>query len=236
MYPESYFDKEVLSKEHKEIRKNGFKPDTILLDQPDMPVYGLNIAIGWPFPAPLRKSYENLFHELSTLGPDVYLYPYDYTHVTVMTLVNFKQHQYPGDEEIKKIEKLMPEIIKLVSRELHEFKPFEVEMSPPMILKRAAIIPIQNPTGEVFRFREKIRPLLEDALSLKVGVPDAVHSTILRFLKCPSDVNGFIAKFESIANNTRMGAATINELLLTSETKPYMRGGEIVHHFLLGGL
>jgi len=235
LYPEPYFDKEVLDKEHEEIRKNGFEPDTILITQTDLTVYGLNIAIGWPFPAPLKEPYEKFFHELSILGPDTYLYPYANTHITVMTLVNFKEHQYPG-EEVKEIKELVPEIFKLVSRELHEFKPFKIDMGPPVILKRAAIIPILNPTGEVLRFREKIRPLLENTLSLKVESPKGVHSTILRFLKCPPDVNGFIAKFESIAANTRMGEVAINELLLTSETKPYMRDGEILHHFRLGDL
>ncbi len=235
MYPEPYFDKKELSKEHDEIRRTGFEPDTFLPIQPDLPVYGLNIAMGWPFPARLKKPYEKLFHKLSSLGPDIYVYPYNQTHITVMTIVNFKNHQYPG-KEIKNIEKLVPKIIDIVSKGLsgHEFKSFKINVGPPVLLKSAAILPILNPTKEVFRFREKIAPLLEDAFGLKVEVPRCVHSTIMRFLKYPPDVNRFIEQFELIAADTRMGESPINELLLTSETKPYMREGDVIHRFKLG--
>ncbi len=65
-----------MDKIHEDIKENGFKPDKFLSVEPDWPVYGLNIAFGWHLPAPLKKSYEDLYHELLTLGPDVYVYPY----------------------------------------------------------------------------------------------------------------------------------------------------------------
>jgi hypothetical protein len=47
-------------------------------------------------------------------------------------------------------------------------------------------------------------------------------------------VKGFRAKIESMAVKHRIGEAVINELLLTSETKPYMRDGDVIHCFKLG--
>lgn len=237
MHPEPYFDKEKWNKLRKEIERDGFEPDTILPIQPDRPVYGLNITMGWPLPAPLKEPYEKLFHELSTLGPDIYVYPYEQTHITVMTLVNFKNHQYPG-KDVNEIKRLVPEIISLVSQGLsaleQEFKPFSINVGPPVLAKSAAFLPILNATNEVCLLRKKIAPVLGDSLSLKVEIPRAVHSTIVRFVKRPDNVSKFMAKFESITANTHLGEATITEFLLTSETKPYMRGGEKLHVFQLG--
>jgi hypothetical protein len=63
LYPEPYFDGKSLSKEHEEIKRDGFEPDTILQAQPDLPVYGLNIAMGCIFrhtgPARIRPLQPN---------------------------------------------------------------------------------------------------------------------------------------------------------------------------------
>lgn len=232
-YPEPYFSRKELNKEYEEILKSGFESDVILSTQLDLPVYGLNLAIGWPFPAPLRESYEKFFHQLSNLGFFVYVYPYCQTHITIMTLVNFKNYQHPGKNKIEEIKKLTPKIIQLVSREMNHFKTFNIDIGRPVLLKSAAILPILNPGKEIFYLREKIAPLLKNALNLKVKVPKNIHSTVLRFLKRPPDAREFIKKFESIAVNTRFSEVSINELLLTSETKPYMRGGEKLHCFYL---
>ena len=39
--------------------------------------------------------------------------------------------------------------------------------------------------------------------------------------------------FEKTVSNFEFGKAKIKELFLTSETKPYMRGGEIINAFKL---
>ncbi len=210
--------------------------------QPDLPVYGLNISFGWPLPDTLKEPYEELYYELLTLGPDIYIYPYNQTHVTVITLVNFKKYENPTTEKVREFEELVPKIISLISRELsddlgHEFKPFKIDVGWPVLLKNTAILPILNPRENVFLLREKIAPLLKDLFPREIiefRDPKFIHSTILRFMKPPLDVKGFMATFESVAVKHRIGEATINELLLTSETKPYMRGGEKLHHFRLG--
>lgn len=230
-YPEPYFSKKELDEEYEEILKNGFEPDAFLSTQPDLPVYGLNLAIGWPFPELLKNYYTKLSRALAALSPDVYVYPYSQTHITIMTLVNFKKNQR-AEQEFKK---LIPEITKLISLELFSlnFNSFKINFGPPVLLKRAAILRILNPTNEICRLREKIAPLLRDSFNLQVEIPHSIHSTILRFLKHPPDTREFIEKFETIAANTKLGQASINELLLTSETKPYMRDGKKLHSFRL---
>lgn len=235
MYPEPYYDRAHWLEAQDEILRNGFAPDYILPLQPDLPVYGLNIAMGWPLPVPLKESYEKLFQDLLALGPDIYVYPYEQTHITIMTLVNFKNHKNPKEEDVKEIKELSPKIIELISKELHNFKSFKVDIGWPVLFKSAAILPILNPTGEIFQLRKRLDRLLTESLSLTVEYPkDIIHSTFLRFLKKPTDPKRFMEKFESIAVNNCLGGAPINELLLTSETKPYMRGGEILHRFRLG--
>ncbi len=231
MYPEPYFDKQILSKEHKEIKKTGFVVDTILAHDPNMSVYGLNITMGWPLPISLN-SYEMLYRELMVLSSEnAYVYPYAQTHMTLMTLVNFKKNRYPN-EKTECIKTLVPEIISSSCLEAG-LKPFMINIGPPVLLKSAAILPVLNFTREVLRLREKIAPLLNKAFSLKAEVPQNIHSTILRFLKNPSDTNAFIKKFESLAKNKIIGQAVINELSLTLETKPYMRDGINLHRFSL---
>ncbi|HRY82624.1 MAG TPA: hypothetical protein P5232_02905 [Candidatus Moranbacteria bacterium] len=213
-----------------------FEVDDFLPTNPDLPTYGLNIAFAWPLPENLRKAYEKLYKELSYFGDNVYVYPYEKTHTTVMTLVNFKNHQNPSNEEIQKIKKIIPAIISIVSEVLlrERIKPFKINIGSPILSKRAAYLPISNPTGEIFLLRKKVAQILEKKLSLKVEYnKDFIHSTIMRFYKIPSDTKKFINKFESIAKDNQIGSATINELLLTSETMPYMRNGEKIHVFSL---
>lgn len=230
-YPEPYFSRKELDEEYEKIFKSGFEPDAFLSTQPDLPVYGLNLAIGWPFPELLKNYYTKLSRALAALGPDVYVYPYSQTHITIMTLVNFKKNQR-AEQEFKK---LVPKIINLISIELSllNFQTFKIDIGPPVLLKRAAILPILNHRKEICRLREKIAPLLRNSLNLQVEIPRSIHSTILRFLKRPPNEREFIKKFESIAANLRLGEASINELLLTSEIKPYMRGGEKLYCFSL---
>lgn len=236
-YPEPYVDKKSWLDLREEILSDGLKSDTLLSEDPERPVYGLNIAIGWPLPTEIKKTYELLFNELSALGPDVFVYPFHQTHITVMTIVNFKKHQNPG-AEIAEIKNLVPQIISLIATELENspdvFDTFQLDIGPPVLSTQAAFLPILNPTGEIFRLREKLAPALEDALDVRPHFPGIIHSTVMRILKCPTSVNDFLAEFESIANRSHVGKTVIEEILLTSETKPYMRGGEKLHTFPLG--
>ena len=222
---------------YEEIKKISFEVDDLLHDNPDCPVYGLNINCAWPIPENLKKAYEELRKELSCFGDDVYVYPHEETHITIMTLVNFKNHKNPSIEEIEEIKNLTPEITKIISDVLHndlkdKIKPFKIKIDSPELARGAAFLPISNPTGEIFLLRNAITPILENKLSLKITYnKDFVHSTIMRFLKLPTDTEKFVNKFKAIAKNNPLGSTTIDEILLTAETRPYMRAGEILHTF-----
>jgi hypothetical protein len=224
---------------YDEIRENGFAVDTFFSADPDCPTYGLNIALAWPFPANLKNSYDKLRNDLLELGNDVRVYPYERTHITVMTLVNFKNHQHPSAQETQEIENLIPGIVSIISNILQndpgdKIKPFEIEIESPVLARAAAYLPISNPSGEIFLLRNKIAPIVEREFSLKVEYnKDFVHSTIMRFAQFPADREKFIGKFQLIADHNHIGTAVIDEFYLTSETKPYMRGGEKVYTFHL---
>lgn len=224
---------------YDEIREDGFSVDLFCSKDLDCPTYGLNVSMAWPLPANLKDSYEKLRSELSKFGEDVYVYPYEKTHVTVMTLVNFKDHQHPSIQEIQEIEELIPGIVSTISGVLEndllgKMKPFEIEIGSPVLAKAAAYLPIANPSGEIFLLRNRIAPVIEKTFSLKVAHnKDFIHSTIMRFAKLPADQEKFIDKFQSIAERNHIGKTVIDEFYLTSETKPYMRGGEKVHTFRL---
>lgn len=224
---------------YDELRKSGFVADEFFASDPDIPTYGLNIALSWPLPENLKKAYEKLHQELLELGEDGHVYPYERTHVTVMTLVNFKKHQNPSVQEIEGIEKLIPKIIHIISGKLQnemrgKIKPFRIEIGSPVLARAAAYLPISNPSGEIFLLRNEIAPILEKELSLEILYnKDFIHSTIMRFCRVPEDLGKFIDKFQEIAERNKIGETIIDEFYITSETKPYMRDGEKVHVFKL---
>jgi hypothetical protein len=68
---------------------------------------------------------------------------------------------------------------------------------------------------------------------LGLTIPSIVHSTIMRFKKVPADTQAFLSAFDKIAQAVPRIAMRVNEIYITTETKPYMRAGEIVRRFRL---
>ena len=234
-YAAPYLDEKTWNELHKEIESVGFVSDSLFQEEPKPPVFGLNIAFGWPLPIPLKEPYERLSKVLSALNPGLYVYPYKQIHVTVMTLVNFKDHPNPSQEEVLTIQKIADKVKSIIPPILSDLqlKPFKIDVGPAVLSSRAAFLPILNPTQEVSRLREAGSSILPRSLLPNIIIPKAIHSTIVRFIKPPPDTPAFVSAFESTVKNFRLGEATINEFLLTAETKPYMIGGEILHRFNL---
>ena len=69
--------------------------------------------------------------------------------------------------------------------------------------------------------------------ALGFNIPPLVHSTIMRFKKVPEDKERFLEQFDQISGNVPRLKMRVSELYITTETKPYMREGEIVHRFPL---
>lgn len=81
--------------------------------------------------------------------------------------------------------------------------------------------------------RKTLSFALKEEMGLDVKCPGIIHSTFLRFRRNPDDIKNFIEMFESIAKKFKICETIIDEILLTSETMPYMTGGETLHQFCL---
>src|SRR5688572_11831430 len=76
---------------HKEIQESGFIKDELVVGKEiDKQVYGVNITCAWPLPAEIKEPYEYLYKKLVGLE-GVYVYPYHQTHITILTIINFKK-------------------------------------------------------------------------------------------------------------------------------------------------
>ena len=231
MYPEPYFPAE----EHRRVRAEtlalGFEADP-WLERLDVPVFGLNLAIHWPLPATFRAEYDGLRSRLRELPAEIHVYPFEETHVTLATLVSFKRHARPTAENTGATLARLPELRRVVDHAAAALGAFEIDVGPPVLVRTAAFLPISNPTGEIAELRSRLAGALQDDPDLQI--PRAIHSTVLRFRKPPEEAGSFVEAFETIAAGTRFGTAKVEEILITTETRPYMMAGQIVHKHHLG--
>jgi hypothetical protein len=117
---------------------------------------------------------------------------------------------------------------------------FELVLGPPMLTRKAVILPISDAAGTIPRLRQSIRAALEadkalhaELMHCGLNVPGIIHSTIMRFKREPANLAKFLADFDAAAAVVKPFPLAIDELLLTTETRPYMRAGEVVHRFPL---
>jgi hypothetical protein len=117
---------------------------------------------------------------------------------------------------------------------------FPVLFGAPILTPKAAYLPVSDPLGEITRIRREALAALEKNPGLHkmlsdagLNVPGIVHSTIMRFKSAPADLKKFAAAFAEIRASVRPIEIQISELLLTTETKPYMREGAVVERFPL---
>jgi hypothetical protein len=222
----------------REIQEQGIVPDALLASDPDGPVFGFNLACAWPFPAPAARFYRPLAERLAALDPAVYVYPEWETHVTIITFVNFSLHRRLEPERLAQLQSLINPVRELL-RPLLQGPTFELMIGAPALTRKAAILPISDPTGAITRIRQTTLAALEDDKPLRAklasagfNVPGIIHSTIMRFTREPADLSKFLTDFDEAAAAKPFPLA-VEEFLLTTETKPYMRAGEIVHRFPL---
>ena len=248
MYPSRYINEQKYRQLQREIKANGFKQDAFLSVDPNYSAYGLNLAFGWPLPSHFKKTYEKLISALEKISSSTYIYPYQLTHVSVLTILNFKAHRDPTEQEICAFKNLEFEIISRFSSMFYnlKLKPFSIDVGPPVLSWKAAFFPILNPTQEMSGLRKRAilelshlrddqaeHSAIKNLLPENIELPDIIHSTFLRFLERPSDEKAFSKTFETTVSNFKFGEAKIDEFILTSETKPYMRGGDIIQRFKL---
>jgi len=239
------FSATKLATMREEIRRDGLLADQFLADDPDIPAFGLNLACAWPFPEFWRASYERMANRLGALGPGVYVYPFPFTHVTLVTLVSFARHARPTAALMKPLLETLPEITATLSPLFtadspDRIKHFKVHPQLPVLARGAGILPLLNPDGEVRRLRQRTvellqhnEPLHRELTQRGLNVPGIIHSTVMRFRQPLPDLEKFLAAFDQIAAETSFPPVEVEEILLTSETKPYMRGGEVLRRFQL---
>ena len=227
----------------EEIRRDGLVADKFLGSDPDVPVFGLNLACAWPFPDAWRESYEDLAARLRALGPELYVYPFACTHITLVTLISFTRHVQPTADLVESLEGRIPEVISTLtplfadnSRE--RIRSFSLQPQLPVLARGAGLLPMLNPDGEVARLRRRVvellqanEPLHRELTERGLNVPGIIHSTVLRFVRPPVDSEELLARFDEIAVETKFPPSEVKEIVLTLETKPYMRGGEILTRF-----
>ncbi|HUD45470.1 MAG TPA: hypothetical protein VMR33_01510 [Candidatus Baltobacteraceae bacterium] len=219
--------------------QDGVVIDEFLRADADCPVFGFNLACAYPFPEIAAQFYRPIASRLAALDPAVYVYPDWETHVTIVTFVNFSLHRRPDASRLAQLQLLLPSAIEILRPALAG-RPFSLLLGAPVLTPKAAILPISDPTGEITRIRRDVTAALEADKELHgkftragLNVPAIVHSTVMRFKSAPSDLARFAADFEEAAGTAQPVEILIDELLLTTETKPYMREGTVEHRFPL---
>jgi len=240
---ENPFSAAKLAAMREEIRRDGLLADKFLASDPDVPTFGLNLACAWPFPEAWRAGYERMAHKLTALGPEIYVYPFAFTHITLVTFVSFVRQVNPSPELTNPLEAKIPEIVKTLAPLFAENSPerikrFALHPQAPVLSRAAGILPLQNPDAEVRRLRGRTvellqanEPLHRELTARGFNMPGIIHSTVMRFRQRPPDLRKFLAAFDEVAAETRFPELEVGQILLTSETKPYMRGSEVLQRF-----
>ena len=225
MTNDTFLPDDELARIRADIDQRGFQRDPLVAEQADRAHVGLNIAVAWPLP--LEPAYRIFERAASALGPSLYVYPHPTTHVTVLTAVNFKAYPDPEAARIEEVDHAARELFDFLSAAVDDIAPFELDVGPPVLTSAAAFLPMRNATGEIARIRERALAFCRSSggILANASAPRAIHSTVLRFRQLPSDPVGFSKEFDRVARSLRFGTMTIDRLLVTLETKPYMRDG-----------
>src|SRR5262249_28477939 len=98
-----------------EIEAQGLLADRFLGNDADAPTFGLNLACAWPFPDEWRESYERMARRFAAIGPWLYVYPFEFTHVTLVTSPSFSRHVRPAPGLVKTPEGKAGEILETLA-------------------------------------------------------------------------------------------------------------------------
>lgn len=219
------FSEETRALFHQEIQEYGFIEDELVGKEIDREVYGVNIACAWPLPTEIREIYEQMYEKLKDLE-GAYIYPYHQTHITIVTVINFKKRlnkikKYLDDETLKLLKRGIENIVR--------HKPIKIFIDSPVLLRSAAFLPIYNPSGEIYEIRqETLNILKDDHKDYDLDTPISIHSTILRFQQVPTDSAKFLQRFAEITEKFSVVEGTVREVYITEELKPYMKKGSIL--------
>jgi hypothetical protein len=239
-----YFTKTRRDELRSEVRGSGFFPDDFLASDPDCSVFGVNLACAYPFPEPLAARYQVFASALQRLGSFTYVYPHWETHITIATLLNFARNRKPNTDRIAELENAKRKISRFLETELTQrlagFPPFVLMSQPPVLSRKAVVLPFGDPSDSIGNVRRFVTSAIESDAQIyeiaKIGgfnVPTIIHSTVARFTGSPLEPSSCFPAFDAAAETLPPTEIRIRELFVTTETKPYMRGGEIIKRFSL---
>ncbi len=212
-----------------------FEADPLVGAFADRRVAGLNIAVAWPLPASVRAAYLDLAAKVAALDPGLYVYPYEATHITLVTAINFKEniekHAEPPPDTVRSIDAAAASFASFVTEAASDLAPFTLDVDRPRLAKAAGFFPMRNPSGEIARLRERALAFCQAQSGVLSGAvaPRTIHSTFVRFRRLPRDPLTFAAQFEAAAKSSGVDRIEVDEILVTVETKPYMRAGRRAH-------
>lgn len=217
-----------------------FEIDDLLASSPDVHTFGFNLTCAWPFPSPLAEIYSEFSESVRKLDRALYIYPLSQTHITIMTLVNFKDTVGLDSSQQKNFESLIDDTILCLSSLFSDSSgccidgPIQLHFDKAVLAQKAAYLLFNDPTDRVGRLRNAIAKLLVEKIpELHPLFSSIVHSTFLRFVGTPSNPTELTESFNVLAKKLDPTTITIPEIFLTAETKPYMRSGDIRHIFSL---
>lgn len=218
--------------------QDALEADVLLANSPDLDTFGLNLACAWPLPDAMRSAYEALAGRLASIDTGLYVYPFPTTHVTAMTLVSFMDYPEPTEHQRARLRTLAQKVATMLdsffeaAREDH-IRPIVVRIERPYLARGAVILPMADILGEMARLRASVGAVLEGVSELRLKIPGIVHSTIGRFTRVPADPVRFRQRFAEVTQDVDFGTITFGEVLLTAETRPYMRRGDVIARFAL---
>jgi hypothetical protein len=240
-----YFTKTRRDELRNEVRVSGFFQDNFLASDPDCSVFGVNLACAYPFPEPLADRYRVFARELRRLGSFTYVYPHWETHITVATLLNFTRNRKPNADRVAELEIAKRRLLQLLEaelpRRLAELRPFVLVTQPPVLSRKVVVLPFGDPSGSIGNVRKFVTSAIESDSQIReiaktggFNVPAIIHSTVARFTGSPAEPSSCFPAFDAAAETLPPTEMRISELFVNTETKPYMRGGEIIQRFPLG--
>jgi hypothetical protein len=208
--------------QYDDIRKNGFVTDGLLGSDADLSVYGVNLTCAWPLPQETKTVYQALARDLSTLS-ELYVYPYEQTHITILTIVNFKKNR---SGQAARLGEATLDMIEVTIRDILETGVGDIELSvaAPVLTREVVFLPVFDSSGMILKIRRRIYEALHaENDRYDLDRPITIHSTIARFERRPEDAEEFINRFKRISQGFPGCSGKVSEILVTEELWPYMR-------------
>lgn len=181
-----------------------------------------------PKPILFSNFYNELIRELKSSFTDdekqaVYLYSIDYLHITIATLINFKN---PWPESPEKYLEYWKESFKNL-KQTSKNQSIHIKLDKICLSKAAGFFLFNDENNSFGNLRQTIREIcIPEENQEALIIPNIVHTSFMRFIKKPNNPKEFEEKFhricQEIFKNTNEIYFNIDEICLAFEGHPYM--------------